>query len=97
MRLLVSLGEKKNKVFVPSDYDKQIADGLARMFINNHDESMVEDCIKQYIVSSREIIFSLSDFAVKLTGIYKEIASARQSQDQVRKLLAETKRRMEQS
>lgn len=97
MSLFVSLGEKKNKVFLPSDYDKQIADGLVRMFTRNNDTHLVEDCIKRYILASNEVAFSISDFAMKLTPIYKDITSLKQSQDEVKKLLAETKKRMEQA
>lgn len=65
------------------------------MFRNNGDEDVIEDCIKKYILSSKEIAFSLNDFAMRLTGIYKEICDARNSRNEVNKLLAETKKRME--
>lgn len=97
MNLLVTLGEKKNKVFIPSDYDIRIADGLVRMFIKNNDDDIVEDCIKKYILSSPDIAFSINDFATRLTGIYKEIKDQKRSKDEVNKLLAETRKRMEHS
>jgi len=97
MNLLVTLGEKKNRVFLPSDYDLRIAAGLERMFIKNHDDDLIEECIKKYILSSNEITFSISDFATRLTGIYKDLKDGKKSREQMNKLLAETKERMEQS
>lgn len=96
MSLFIELGEKKNKVFIPSDYDQKILDGIVRMMVNNNDEEILEECVKKYISSCKDVVFSVNDFANRLTGIYKEASEARRSRMEMSRLLAETKKRMEQ-
>ncbi len=97
VNLLITLGEKKNKVFLPSDYDNRIADGLVRMFQHDHNEELIETCVKKYILSSKEIAFSLNDFAMRLTGIYEAVKTQYAHEQEMKKLLRETKERMEQA
>jgi hypothetical protein len=87
--------EKSQKIYFQTEKDEVNAKRIVKFFASNGGESTCRDAIDRFVSREKQPVVFLHDFVVKLGSIVEEINLENKDRDEFRRLVQETKDRMD--
>lgn len=87
--------DEYGKLFVPDPRQEGIIDNLIKFYRRHHDIEMLIESIDLFIRTNKEVAILVFDFALVAGKLAEKVEESRQDREEIRKLMEETKKRME--
>jgi hypothetical protein len=87
--------EKSQKIYFQTDKDESNAKRIVNFFASKGGEETCKAAIDRFVSREKQPVIFLHDFVVKLGSIVEEINLENKDRDEFRRLVQETKTRMD--